>query len=88
MSINVSRVALASTHAFPLRGAGRLVLVALPMIHTRINTKKSGNCNKNKERKGRECLFINSGRDLKKRVLSNRKSSLLKLITRQVMNNR
>ena len=49
MSINVSRVALASTHAFPLRDTGRLVLVALPMIHTRINIKKTGNCNKNKE---------------------------------------
>ena len=49
MSINVSRVALASTHAFPPRDTGRLVLVALPMIHTRINIKKTGNCNKNKE---------------------------------------
>ena len=51
MSINVSRVALASTHAFPLRDTGRLVLVALPMIHTRINIKKTGNSNKNKRTK-------------------------------------
>lgn len=48
MSINVSRVALASTHAFPLRDTGRFVFVALPMTHTRINIKKTGNSNKNK----------------------------------------
>ena len=72
----------------PTKRRRRAVLVALPRIHTRINVKKTGNCNKNKERKRRECLLMNSGRDLKNRVLSDRKSNLLNLITRQVMSNR
>lgn len=53
MSINVSRVALASIHAFLLRGTGRFVFVALPMTHTRINIK-TGNSNTNKEKNKEE----------------------------------
>lgn len=54
MSINVSRVALASIHAFPPRDTGRFVFMALPMTHTRINIKKTGNSNKNKEKNKEE----------------------------------
>lgn len=83
MSINVSHVALASIHAFPLRDADRFVFVALPMTHTRINIKKTGNSNKNKEKnkKGKECPFVDSERDLQQLVLDNTKYCLLNLVT-------
>lgn len=54
MSINVSRVALASIHVFPLRETGRLVFVALRKTRARINMKKTGNSNKNKEKNKKE----------------------------------
>lgn len=58
MSINVSCVALAMTHVFPLRDTGRFVLMALPMIHTRINIKNIGNSNKNKEKNKRKRMSL------------------------------